>query len=146
VAKVSGANSDNISSTTIPLINNFGGKVPEVLWTVEMGEGHAGAAIYDGLVYILDYDEEIRADMLRCFELKTGKEIWRRWYHVQIRRNHGMSRTVPAVTEDYILTIGPRSHVMCLDRKTGDLIWGLDIEKEYQSEVPFVVYRPMSAH
>jgi outer membrane protein assembly factor BamB len=131
-----GANSNNISTTNIPLKNSFEGQIPEILWKIEMGEGHAGAAIYDGMVYLLDYDEEIRADMLRCFMLETGQEIWRRWYHVQIRRNHGMSRTVPAVTEDFILTIGPRSHVMCLDRKTGDLIWGLDIEKEYQSEVP----------
>lgn len=48
-----------------------------------------------------------------------------------------MSRTVPALTEDYILTIGPRSHVMCLDRESGDFRWGLDIEKEYQTEIPF---------
>jgi outer membrane protein assembly factor BamB len=26
---------------------------------------------------------------------------------------------------------------MCLDRETGDLIWGLDIEKEYATQVPF---------
>lgn len=131
-----GQKSDNISTTNIPLINSFDGQAPEILWSVEMGEGHAGAAIYEGLVYVLDYDEDLRADMLRCFALDTGEEIWRRWYDVQIRRNHGMSRTVPAVTEDYILTLGPRSHVMCLDRSTGDLLWGLDIEKEYQSEVP----------
>ena len=47
-----------------------------------------------------------------------------------------MSRTVPAVTEDYVLTIGPRGHVMCVKRKNGDFIWGLDVEKEYQSEIP----------
>ncbi len=131
-----GSNSDNIYTSDIPLINSFNNQVPEILWEVEMGEGHAGAAIYEGLVYVLDYDEELRADMLRCFALDTGEEIWRRWYDVQIRRNHGMSRTVPAVTEDYILTIGPRGHVMCLDRETGDFLWGLDLEAEYNTEVP----------
>jgi outer membrane protein assembly factor BamB len=131
-----GEHSDNILRSDIPLIDNFGNQAPEVLWSVTLGEGHAGAAVFDGLVYVLDYDEEIRADMLRCFDLKTGEEIWRRWYEVQIRRNHGMSRTVPAVTEDYILTIGPRGHVMCLDRVTGDFLWGLDVEMEYDSEIP----------
>lgn len=131
-----GANSDNIYSSKIPLINHFGGKTPPSLWEVELGEGHAGAAIYEGLVYILDYDEEIRADMLRCFTLDTGEELWRRWYNVHVRRNHGMSRTVPAVNEDFILTIGPRGHVMCVDRKTGDFLWGLDLEKEYNTEIP----------
>jgi outer membrane protein assembly factor BamB len=131
-----GDNSDNIHQSRMPLINTFGNQPPTVLWSVEMGEGHAGAAIYEGLVYILDYDEDIRADMLRVFALDTGEEIWRRWYEVHIRRNHGMSRTVPAVTKDYILTLGPRGHIMCMDRKTGDLLWTLDLELEYSTEIP----------
>lgn len=131
-----GEHSDNILRSDIPLIDNFGNQAPDILWSVELGEGHAGAAIFDGLVYVLDYDEDIRADMLRCFDLRTGQEVWRRWYEVLIRRNHGMSRTVPAVTEDFILTIGPRGHVMCLDRLSGDFLWGLNIEKKYNSEIP----------
>ena len=131
-----GEDFDNISKSPIKLIDKFGPVGPKILWSVDLGEGHAGAAIYKGSVYLLDYDEEKRADMLHCYSLTDGKELWRRWYHVNVKRNHGMSRTVPAVTEDYVLTIGPRAHVMCVDRKTGDFIWGLDIEKEYQSEIP----------
>jgi hypothetical protein len=44
-----------------------------------------------------------------------------------------MSRTVPAVTEDHILTIGPRSHVMCVRRQDGEFLWGLNVEKEYEA-------------
>jgi outer membrane protein assembly factor BamB len=131
-----GANSDNIYRSSNALINSFNNRVPDILWSVELGEGHAGAAIYDGLVYILDYDEELRSDMLRCFALDTGEEIWRRWYPVQVRRNHGMSRTVPAVTEDYILTLGPRGHIMCVRRETGDLLWGIDLVAQYETEIP----------
>jgi outer membrane protein assembly factor BamB len=131
-----GENFDNISRSTVPLKDNFPATGPDVLWSVELGEGHSGAAIWKGLVYILDYDEEGRADQLRCFSLTSGKELWRRGYKVAIKRNHGMSRTVPAVTEDYILTIGPRCHVMCLTRSTGDFLWGIDVEKDYASEVP----------
>ena len=127
---------DNISRSDISLIDAFPEEGPEILWTYHLGEGHAGAAIYEGKVYMLDYDEELRADMLRCFDLVTGTELWRRWYKVSIKRNHGMSRTVPAVTEDYIVTIGPRGHVMCVDREDGNFRWGLNIEKEYASEVP----------
>ena len=128
---------DNIKKQGKGLIDQFDSGDPDIKWSVDLGEGHAGPAIYKGLVYLLDYDEEQQADMLRCFSLKDGSETWRRWYKVNIKRNHGMSRTIPAVTEDYILTIGPRSHVMCLDRKTGDLLWGLDVEKEYETAVPF---------
>ena len=128
---------DNIKKPGIPLIDKFAAGDPKIQWTVELGEGHAGAAVYKGLVYVMDYDEEKKADMLRCFALKDGKEIWRRWYNVNIKRNHGMSRTVPAVTEKYILTIGPRSHVMCVDRLTGDLLWGLNVEEQYGTDIPF---------
>lgn len=131
-----GERADNIYRSDIPLIDRFDGTPPQVLWSVDLGEGHAGAAIYKGFVYVLDYDEEIRADMLRCFDLVSGEEIWRRWYNVLVRRNHGMSRTVPAVTENYILTIGPRGHVMCVDRHTGDLLWGIDLEMAYGTEIP----------
>jgi outer membrane protein assembly factor BamB len=131
-----GSNSDNIKKSEVPLISNFGGKTPPILWSVELGEGHSGAAIYNGKVYLLDYDEVLKADQLRCFSLETGKELWRRGYKVLIRRNHGMSRTVPAVTEKYILTLGPRGHVMCLERESGNFIWGMDIAKEFGSEIP----------
>jgi outer membrane protein assembly factor BamB len=131
-----GADFDNISKSPVKLIEKFGSAGPKIVWSVEMGEGHSGAAIYKGLAYILDYNEEKRADILRCFSLTDGKEQWARGYKLNIKRNHGMSRTIPAITEDYILTMGPMCHVMCLDRKDGNLRWGLDVAKDYESEIP----------
>ncbi|MCF6333986.1 MAG: PQQ-like beta-propeller repeat protein [Draconibacterium sp.] len=132
-----GSDFDNISKSPIKLIEKFPESGPKILWSIELGEGHAGAAIYKGLAYILDYDETERADKLRCFSLVDGVEQWSRGYNVAVKRNHGMSRTIPAVTDDYIVTIGPKCHVMCLDRKTGDFRWGVDIVKEYRNEIPF---------
>jgi outer membrane protein assembly factor BamB len=131
-----GEDFDNISKSTVKLIDNFGSNGPKILWSKELGEGHSGAAIYEGLAYILDYDEEERADVLRCYSLLDGKEMWVRGYDLNIKRNHGMSRTIPAITGDYILTMGPMCHVMCLERETGDFLWGLDVAREYESEVP----------
>ncbi|MCB8995136.1 MAG: PQQ-binding-like beta-propeller repeat protein [Bacteroidales bacterium] len=128
---------DNISRSPVKLIEKFGPSGPKVMWTAKLGEGHAGPAIYKGRVYLLDYDEELHSDMLRCFSLVSGKELWRRWYKVAVKRNHGMSRTVPAVNENYIVTIGPRSHVMCVNREDGKFLWGLNVEKDYNTEVPF---------
>lgn len=128
---------DNIVRSAVPLIDKFGPEGADIKWTHHTGEGHAGAAIFKGKVYMLDYDEDLRSDMLRCFDLVSGTELWRRWYKVPIKRNHGMSRTVPAVTEDYIVTIGPRSHVMCVDREDGNFRWGLNVEADYATEIPF---------
>ena len=132
-----GADLDNISKSKVKLVDKFGAEGPKIHWSKAWCEGHSGAAIWKGVAYILDYDEEKRADVLRSFSLVYGTELWTRGYDVAIKRNHGMSRTIPALTEDYIVTIGPKCHVMCLDRETGNLRWGLDIVKEYNNEIPF---------
>jgi outer membrane protein assembly factor BamB len=126
-----GVNFDNISVDTIPLAESWDSSGPPVLWKVTLGEGYAGPAVNNGRVYIMDYNERRKADMLRCFSLKSGIELWRRWYYVDLKRNHGYSRTIPAVTDKYLVSIGPRAHVMCLDPFTGKLFWSLDLEKEY---------------
>jgi len=132
-----GADLDNISKERIPLIDSWGPSGPDILWKLELGEGHAAPAVYDGRLYLLDYDEARKQDALRCISLKTGEELWHRSYRVHLKRNHGLSRTVPAVNENYVVTIGPRCQVMCVERQSGDLLWGIDLEKEYGSEIPF---------
>jgi len=131
-----GENFDNIVSEKQNLKDSWSADEPKILWSVELGEGHAGPAIYKGKVYLLDYDEETREDALRCFSFADGKEIWRRSYGVHVKRNHGMSRTVPTVTEEHVVTIGPRCHVMCVARETGDFIWGIDMVKDYGTTIP----------
>lgn len=131
-----GQNHDNILKTTYPINENWDAKPPKIVWSVETGEGHAAPAVYNGLVYFIDYDEKEKADMLKCFSLETGKELWRRWYKVHVKRNHGMSRTIPAVNENYVVSMGPRCHVMCVERLTGNLLWGIDLEKRYKTETP----------
>lgn len=131
-----GVNFDNIVSEPQNLKDSWGEGEPEIKWTIQLGEGHAGPAIYKGRVYIMDYEEESREDALRCFSLATGEEIWRRSYEIHVKRNHGMSRTVPAVNEDYVVTIGPKCQVMCVDRLSGDFVWGLDMVEQYGLEIP----------
>ena len=48
-------------------------------------------------------------DFCTAHSLKDGSEIWRFAYPVPVKRNHGMSRTLPAVTDEYIVSIGPIS-------------------------------------
>ena len=131
-----GVDFDNISKENIQLAGSWGEEGPNILWSLDLGEGHAGPVVSNGRVYILDHDEVERADVLRCFSLDDGEEIWRRGYELYVKRNHGMSRTVPAATDKYVLTIGPKCHVMCVDAVSGDFKWGIDLEREYGTEVP----------
>ncbi len=131
-----GSNYDNVNTETVPLLDSWPTSGPPKLWSIDIGEGYAGPAVLNGRVYLLDYDKKEGADSLRCFSLDDGKEIWRRWYKVKVKRNHGMSRTVPAVTDKYVVTIGPKCQVMCADAITGSYIWGIDLPFEYDTKVP----------
>lgn len=126
-----GAGFDNISRDTTHLREKWDTSGPRIVWRTTLGEGYAGPAVHNGRVYLMDYNERKKADMLRCFSLSSGKELWRRWYYVELKRNHGYSRTIPAVTDKYLVSIGPRSHVMCLDPLNGKLLWTIDLEKQY---------------
>ena len=126
----------NIYQSDKGLVDSFSPTVPRKLWEIELGEGHAAPAIYGGCMYFLDYLEKESADCLRCFDLFTGKELWRRWYKVDIKRNHGRSRTIPAVNEDVVVTLGPKAHVMCVKRTDGSLLWVSDLVDEYGTTVP----------
>jgi outer membrane protein assembly factor BamB len=131
-----GADFDNISKEDIPLADSWGEAGPDILWSIDLGEGHAGPVVSEGRVFILDYNEEERADMLRCFSLDDGQEIWQRGYPLFIKRNHGMSRTIPAVSGNDVITIGPKCHIMCVTADTGEFRWGIDLVKEHEAEVP----------
>ncbi len=109
---------------------------PPVLWSVDLGEGYAGAAVRGGRVYVLDYDEAKQGDAIRCLSLADGKEIWRYFYPVKVKRNHGMSRTVPAVTDRSVVTLGPKCHVACLDPNDGSFRWGMDLVRDFKAAVP----------
>jgi len=131
-----GANFDAISTEDVTFARTWHADGPKVLWSVEVGEGYAGAAIMAGRVYVLDYDRQNQADAIRCLSLEDGEEIWRYSYPVKVKRFHGMSRTVPAVTEKYIVTLGPKCHVTCLDSVTGEFRWMLDLVRDFKAKVP----------
>lgn len=131
-----GANFDAISTEDVDMTKTWPADGPRVLWSIDVGEGYAGAAVLAGRVYVLDYDRENQADVIRCLSLEDGRDIWRYSYPVRIKRWHGMSRTVPAVTEKHVVTIGPKCHVACLDSMTGDFLWMFDLVRQFNTKVP----------
>lgn len=137
-----GANLDNVfvpapnPALPPPLARSFPKSGPPVLWSLKVGDGYASPAVLKGRVFLLDYDEQGQADVLRCLSLDDGKEIWQRAYQVKVKRNHGMSRTMPAVNEKYVVTIGPKCHVLCTDTQTGEFRWGIDLVREYKTQEP----------
>jgi outer membrane protein assembly factor BamB len=132
-----GPNFDAISTQEITLAKTWPATGPKVLWSIDVGLGYAGAAILAGRVYVMDYDVEGQADVVRCLSLQDGRDIWRYSYPVAVKPEHGtMSRTVPAVTEKFVVTLGPKCHVTCLDAATGEFRWMYNLVREFNTTVP----------
>ena len=132
-----GADRTNIAGADgPPLARNWPAEGPPLLWRVEVGEGHAGAAIDQGRVYLVDYDREKSEDAIRCLSLADGQEIWRYTYSNELKRNHGMSRTVPAVGAGYVVSLGPKCRVTCLRADSGEHVWSIDLPAECGTVVP----------
>lgn len=131
-----GVGRDNIVADSAPLADSWPAAGPPVLWSLPLGEGHAAPAVWDGRVYLLDYDEANKADSLRCFALADGRELWRRGYRVHLKRNHGFSRTVPATDGRVVVTLGPQAHVMAVSAADGELLWSLDLVRDWGATVP----------
>jgi outer membrane protein assembly factor BamB len=124
------------ANAAIPLARSWPAGKPTELWSIEVGEGYAGPAVANGCVYLMDYDREGQQDVLRCLSLADGREVWRYSYPVSTKRNHGMTRTVPAISGAHVVAIGPKCHVICCDAATGKLRWGLDLVHDFGATVP----------
>jgi outer membrane protein assembly factor BamB len=131
-----GPNRDGISQETTPLARSWLATGPRALWAVDCGEGYAGVAVRAGRVYLMDYDYDKKQNALRCLSLEDGGEIWRFTYTMPVKRNHGMTRTMPAVADKYVVAMDPKCHVLCLDAATGELRWGLNLAHEYGTTIP----------
>ncbi|MFP4057017.1 MAG: PQQ-binding-like beta-propeller repeat protein [Candidatus Brocadiia bacterium] len=131
-----GPDRDNVSKEDLSLARQWPQGGPPRLWSVALGEGYAGPAVLRGRVYVLDYDEERQADAYRCLSLADGRELWRFSYPVRIKPQHGISRTVVATTDQFVVGMGPLCHVTCLDATSGERQWAIDLMEDYHTQVP----------
>jgi outer membrane protein assembly factor BamB len=131
-----GPNRDSITTNITKLSRDWKASPPRELWSLELGEGYAGAAVRAGRVFVFDYDRDAKQSILRCLSLDDGKEIWCFAYPLTIKRNHGMTRTVPAVTEKFVVALDSKCNVFALDVATGELRWSVSLVREYGATVP----------
>ncbi len=124
-----GPNRDACSPET-DLARSWPAGGPKVLWTVKVGKGYGGACIQGGKVYLLDRPGR-RQDVLRCLDLKTGREEWTYAYPAPGTVDHDGSRSTPLVTEKHIFTVGLFGHVHCISKATRKPVWTKHLLKDY---------------
>ena len=95
---------------------------PEVLWSVNVGIGYGGPVVKNGKVYLLDRDDEV-CDIMRCFDLQTGEELWKFSYDSPGTLPFPGSRSVPIVGDRHVYSVGPNGDLYCIDINTHKPVW-----------------------
>jgi outer membrane protein assembly factor BamB len=109
---------------------------PKVLWSVPVTQGYAAAAIVAGRVYHHDYDEAKSEWCINCRSLADGKLVWQFREARDIRPNHAITRTIPAVDGRFVCSLDPKAVLHCLDAKTGKEVWRKSLVTEYKTTIP----------
>jgi len=130
-----GPSRDNIS-TENGLLRSWPAGGPKVLWKTSVAQGYAGAAIKGGRVYLNDYNETKKEHLVRAISLADGKDVWQWSYPVEIRPNHAITRTVPAVGQNLVFSLDPKCRFHAIDIKTGKLVWQKNLVQEYKTTIP----------
>jgi len=105
-------------------------KPPKLVWKTDMSDqGYSGPSVVAGKVYIIDHVGQ--DDVVRCIDIKTGKDVWRATYPNPGDPNFGYTRATPAVSKGMVVTLSWRGLVACLDAKTGKWVWYRDTLKDF---------------
>ncbi len=108
---------------------------PEVLWTVEVGAGFGGPCVQDGKVYLLD--RVVREqDVLRCYDLISGREEWTFSYDAPGKISYPGSRSHPTLDDKHVFILGPFGDFHCISKKTHKPVWKKNILKAYGGKKP----------
>jgi len=114
-----------------------------VEWRVPVNRGFSGPAVSQGRIYLTDFTETSHLkgrERSLCLEENTGKILWTREWdadYVGLMETYASGpRATPTVDLDRVYVLGARGMLLCLDAKTGAVVWRKDYVKDYAAEVP----------
>ena len=102
---------------------------PKLLWHFdELGLGHASACVTNEMVYTAGTTSE--DGFIIAFD-HSGKEVWRITYGKEWMDSYDGIRTTPVVNGGKLYMLSGYGKLVCLDAKTGNEIWNLDLFEKY---------------
>lgn len=120
----------NSTSPQKNILRSWPAEGPEVLWTVNVGIGYGGPVVKDGKVYLLDRIDSI-GDIMRSFDLASGKELWNTGIKSAGSFPFPGSRSVPVVEGNYVYACGAVGDMFCIDITTRKQVWHKNVWTDY---------------
>ncbi len=126
-----GPRADGTSRET-GLLERFPSFGPPVIWEKEIGTGYSAPSVRAGLLVLHHRikDEEI----VEAFDAATGKPVWKHGYPTSYTDPFGYNngpRGSPLLSPEHCYTLGAEGKLVCLELKTGKLLWQRDTSKDF---------------
>jgi len=117
------------------------GDALQQIYRVELGPGYSGPIVAADRVFVTETVDK-KDEVVRALDRATGRELWRqRWPGALsvpffARANGDWIRSTPAYDGERLYVAGMRDLLVCLDGKSGAILWQFDFMKEFGSELP----------
>ena len=112
----------------------------KTIWKVSVGIGHSSPVVVGRRVYL--HSRENETEVASCFDLETGKQLWRDSYPTPYNMNpaaasHGKGpKSTPVVYNNNLYTLGISGILSCYDATTGKLRWRREFSKTSKATSP----------
>lgn len=125
-----GPNRDNIS-TEDGLLNEWPENGPSLIWTAKgLGEGYSSISIADGRIYTAG---NIGGDtVITALDLE-GTIQWQIKNGTAWTGSYPGTRGTPTIDGDFLYHESPHGNVICLDAKSGEKIWEVNVLDKYHA-------------
>jgi outer membrane protein assembly factor BamB len=109
---------------------------PRVLWKANVGTGTSSVTVSAGRAYTMGNTGG--KDRVVCFDTKSGREIWKYEYPLDIdkRMFEGGTAATPTIDGNRVYTVSHQGDLFCLDAATGRKIWYKHYQKDFGGRRP----------
>ena len=109
---------------------------PRVLWSVEVtGPALAGISATSDYVVVSDKDAELEHDLFRCFDARTGRDLWTLRYRSAEKVDYtNAPRAAPVLHNGLVYLQGVWGELHCVNLKDGRVVWKTNLLEAFDAE------------
>ena len=120
------------------IVERFSSDQLPLRWRVPVGSGYSGPTVANGRVYLTDRLLSPQREQVLCFDMATGKALWKYTYDCPYKGigYQAGPRASVSIEGGRAYALGAMGHFHCLDAKNGKVIWKKDLNAAYAIEMP----------
>lgn len=123
---------------SVPWLPNKLPPKSHMVWTQPLtNSGLAGVSVSGEYVVVADRDASELNDIFRCFRASDGRFVWKVVDPAPGHLDYGSSpRATPTLYGGLAYTLSAFGHLMCLELKTGKLVWDRRLVEDFGAKRP----------